>query len=237
MAALHDHDCYEGMEAGQYLERSASAMRASIVSGVPVAHNNIDKHIRLVLTDKGPEYWSLSKLKGGSVPCRRVGNLYYTHKFGEIVFKEMLMNRSKVKAMLPRLLMRSTESGSKLGNLYPTAVRHWWPLVEDVFTSPQVCALQRKLQDELIDHDELECISIDATLRCCLRIVGQASYRASAATRAQAAFDDQHAKRRVLTMRGRTSATIGMWPIQEESTKCVVEEIIKQLPIRLCLSP
>ena len=66
MAALHDHDCYEGMEAGKYLERSASAMRASIVSGVPVAHNNIDKHIRLVLTDKGPEYWSLSKLKGGA---------------------------------------------------------------------------------------------------------------------------------------------------------------------------
>ena len=208
-------------------------MRSTLGAGVPVSQNAIDKLIRLVLTDKGPEYWSLSKLERQSVNCRRVRNLYYTHKFGEIIFKEILMSRSKVKAMLPRLLLRAAESESQLGNLYPTHVRHWWPLVEDIFMSPEVCRMQQGLMAELIDHDELECISIDATLRCCLRLVGQASYRAPAAIRAQAAFDDQVAKRRVLTVRGRTSACIGMWPIASENTEGVVVELMKQLPQRL----
>jgi hypothetical protein len=36
--------------------------------------------------------------------------------------------------------------------------------------------LQRQLLTEAVEHEELECVSIDATVRCCLPIMGQAAF-------------------------------------------------------------
>ncbi len=91
----------------------------------------------------------------------------------------------QVKAMLPRFLLRSAESGNEMGGLFPTNGHYWWPLIEDVFRSPTVLALKRSVIDEAVASEECESLSVDATLRCCLSIMGQASYRAPAATRAQ----------------------------------------------------
>ena len=147
-----------------------------------------------------------------------------------MLFREFLMADSKIKAMIPRLIMRAVEAGSELANLVSLKTRVWLPIIEDVFTSPVVKKLHADLRDEAVRHTELESISIDATLRCCLRIVGQASYRAPAATRAQAAFDDDVASRRIVTVRGRTSAVMGMWPVQREDTASVVSCLRDCLP-------
>ncbi len=103
--------------------------------------------------------------------------------------------------------------------------------VEDVFNSEAVRRLANSLKNEAVAHGELECISMDATLRCCMPILGQASYRASAATRAAACVDDSESKRRVLTVRGRTSAVFGLWPVPEEDARSVHQAVVAGMPL------
>ncbi len=129
-----------------------------------------------------------------SSTCRRVGNIYYTRRFAEAVYKEMILSNAKVKSMIPRILLQTAEAGSSLGNLFSASGRDWWPLVEGVFTAPPVVELYKGLLREATRNDVMESISVDATLRCCLRIVGQAPYRCPPATRAQ----DPHSSCRLL---------------------------------------
>ena len=93
-------------------------------------------------------------------------------------------------------------AGSELAGMLPSHVKSWWPLIEDVFNGTAVRDIDARLADDLVSHHEYQSISIDATLRVCLRLMGQASYRASAHDRSQAAFDDMQSRRRLLTVRG-----------------------------------
>jgi len=134
IAAIHDNDKLQGLTTGKYLERSAQIMHSCVKPPVAVSQNNIDKDIRLVLTERGPEYWSLSAVEHGVV-CRRVRNLYYTKGFAEILFKEIILHDAKVMSMITRLQLRAMEAGSELANLFPGHSRFWWPLIEDVMQS------------------------------------------------------------------------------------------------------
>jgi hypothetical protein len=67
-----------------------------------------------------------------------------------------------------------------------------------------VSRLHADLLADSVKNNEFKCLSIDATLRCCMPLMGQGYHRASAAERAQAAFDDDASIRKVLTVRGRT---------------------------------
>jgi hypothetical protein len=49
----------------------------------------------------------------------------------------LLFLRPQVKAMLPRLMERAQECESELGNLYPVHTEYWWPIIEDIFSSPK----------------------------------------------------------------------------------------------------
>ena len=51
-------------------------------------------------------------------------------------------------------------------------------------------------------------MSFDTTVKACLKVIGQESYRKSKATRAAAPFDEEEATRHVLSMRGRTGAVL-----------------------------
>jgi hypothetical protein len=42
----------------------------------------------------------------------------------------------EARSIIARMQSRAAESGNKLGNLYPTMPRDWWPLIEDIFASP-----------------------------------------------------------------------------------------------------
>lgn len=99
--------------------------------------------------------------------------------------------------MIPRLVQKAVAGGSKLAGLFPKHVKDWWPFVEDIFTSPRIRELHGSLITEAAAHDEFVAVSTDATMRCCLSILGQAHPRASASDRQQAAFDDAASKRRV----------------------------------------
>ena len=47
-------------------------------------------------------------------------------------------------------------------SMLPRHARHWWPLIEDVFNSEPVGREEVRIFNELVEHEELQCISIDA---------------------------------------------------------------------------
>ena len=63
---------------------------------------------------------------------------------------------------------------NQLSSLLPSHAKDWWPMIEGVFSSPQVRGLRERLLQECIASEEFQCISVDATVRCCLQILGQA---------------------------------------------------------------
>ena len=73
-------------------------LRTTVRPSLPCSTNEIDRHIRLVLTGSGPEYWNL-KAVIDSPDLRRARNLYYTREFAELIFRELLMCHAKCKAV------------------------------------------------------------------------------------------------------------------------------------------
>ena len=94
----------------------------------------------------------------------------------------------KVRSIWPRLHLRALESGNVLGNLYPTHTRFWWPLVEDVFSSPSFNVLERRLVFALEEAREYTAISLDGTLKICMRVKGQEQANRSSHVRNSAPF-------------------------------------------------
>ena len=75
------------------------------------------------------------------------------------------------------------------------------PLLKDISSSQSFNDRMSCMRACLKDHDEWRYISVDATVKLCLKLKGQASYRASTAEREAAPFGDDTAWRRILTVR------------------------------------
>ena len=89
-------------------------------------------------------------------------------------------------------------------------------ITEDIMASPMVASCQRKLLSQCLQHNEFRHLAMDATVRLAMRIKGQASYRTPKEVRESYPAGDAEAKRRVLTLRGRTGAVLAMKPIKTE---------------------
>ena len=230
--SLFDSDQQQGLSGDDYLRRSAAIMQKSVLPPLSYLHNKIDRELRLVFTSSGPEYWNNTAVVSG-YRVRRVRNLYYTQGFAEILYREMILHSGKVKAMLPRLHLRGLEVGNPLVALYPNHCRHWWPMIEDIYSSPAFERQKAHLQQEMFDHEEFESISIDATLRVCLRLHGQASYRAPAIIRAHAPVNDENSLRKLLTVKGRTGAVVFMEAIREERADYIAQSLMANMPLEV----
>ena len=91
--ALFDYDQLQSKPGGaRYLQRSSALLR-STVSGLDFHENAIDKHIRLVLTERGPVF----KHRANLDQFRRVKNLYYSHGFADLFYQELLISHAKMK--------------------------------------------------------------------------------------------------------------------------------------------
>ena len=91
-------------------------------------------------------------------------------------------------------LQNMTENG--LGGLWPTHSKDWWPLLEDIFRSPEVATLRWQLWSELLRHEELVLVGIDATMRCCMPLFGQAKLRSTWEEKKAAAIPEGETLRR-----------------------------------------
>lgn len=70
---------------------------------------------------------------------------------------------------------RAAERQNPLASLLPNHVRFWWPLVEDMFASPACLRKEEDMTAAFVRYEEMEYVSIDATLRCTMPLLGQAS--------------------------------------------------------------
>ena len=213
--SLHDADCARRNMQFSYRQRSAEYIRAQVRPPLSHKRNQVDRHVRLLLTAAGPMYCNETAL-GVTVFARRVRNVYYDKTFAEMLYRELVLHHANVKSVWGRLHLRCIEAGNELSNLLPTHTQHWWPIVEDVFTSTAVRNLLASLQLTFEAASEYTCISIDATLKVAMCIKGQGNYRASAAVRNDACFGDDEALRRVLTVRGQTGAVLVIQLIKGE---------------------
>ena len=95
--ALFDDDQMQCRPIGpNYLKRSAAALRASLCS-MDTSVNDIDRLIRLVLTEHGPSYKSHAAVMSKPGTYRRAMNLFYTHGFACLLFQEILTCHAKMK--------------------------------------------------------------------------------------------------------------------------------------------
>ncbi|CAE7810987.1 unnamed protein product [Symbiodinium sp. CCMP2592] len=224
--ALHDQDMLQGTTTTcAYLRRSAEVLRSTIVPSLSINNNDIDRYIRLVYTGNGPEYWNLKTTVDS--PIRRVRNLYYDRSFAEAIYRYMLVNNAKVYGLANAF---HVSVANDLSSLLPSHAKDWWPMIEDVFNSPQIRDLRQNLLQECIASEEFQCISIDATMRCCLPIMGQARIKSSAEERAEAAFTENLSLRRVFTVRGRTSAVLLMRAARSEDAETACRLLAEEFP-------
>lgn len=94
VVALWDHDKFCSRDGENYLQRSATVLRASVKPPLKPSASDIDRDIRLVLTGTGPEYINFSAI--ADQPLRRARNIYYSRCFAHLVYMEMLLCDAKV---------------------------------------------------------------------------------------------------------------------------------------------
>eukprot|EP00435_Cladocopium_sp_Y103_P025845 s3264_g6.t1 len=138
--------------------------------------------------------------------------------------------RTQVKTTWPRFMLESVHAGNELTNLLPTHTKSWWPLVEDVFRAPVVVDLTQGLLQQASEHGECEYLSVDGTFRVCFSLLGQARFDASAETKASYPFGRDTAMTRVISIRGRTGAVLGLLPSVDESPAELCRCIRESLP-------
>ena len=131
----------------------------------------------------------------------------------------------QVRALWPRCHMTAMKCGNKLATLLPPDVRHWLPMLEDITMSPAFKEKTSVMSKHLEANKEWVYLSMDATLKVCLKLRGQASYRASAQERQDAPFPDDMAWRRLLTVRGKSGAVLLLHPLQSEKSEYIVSAL------------
>ena len=128
----------------------------------------------------------------------------------------------KVRSMVTRCHTQAIDQGSRMTTMFPTNSRHWHPVMEDVAFSDAFELKLSEMTSCLEGNDEWHYISMDATMKICLKVMGQESYRAPKDRREAAPFPDEIAFRRVLTVRGRSGAVLLLHPLQGEASEQVV---------------
>ena len=127
--------------------------------------------------------------------------------------------------------MAALESSNKLSSLLPRRSPHWMPMLEDIATSHEFSGKMESMITVLMQEDEWHYISMDATLKLCMKLMGQASYRSPRHVRDEAPFGDDIAWRRLLTVRGRTGAVLMMHPLQNESSEQLTDAMTQHFSV------
>lgn len=136
----------------------------------------------------------------------------------------------QVKTVWPRFMIDAVRASNELVNLFPVHTSSWWPLVEDVMSSPSVAKITEALVQEAVTHGEYTYLSIDGTFRVCLSLLGQAKFTASQEERDAQPFSDQESFYRVISVRGRSGAVLALQPSRSESAEELAQVLRLALP-------
>ena len=123
--------------------------------------------------------------------------------------------------------MAAEAASNPLAALFPSHGRHWLPLMEDIAFSDALSDKLKSIYLTLEEDEEWLYVSVDATLRICMKLKGQESYRKPKRVRDDAPFGDDTAWRKLLTVRGRSGAVLMMKPVISERTEDVCEAFLQ----------
>ena len=98
--ALHDNDALRGDLRGSYLQRAAEHLRSSVVPPPPSGRTRIDRCLILILSASGAHYGSADAAPQ-RCDLRRVSNVYFDRSFAELLFREAVIARGRVRRLLP----------------------------------------------------------------------------------------------------------------------------------------
>ena len=113
----------------------------------------------------------------------------------------LFSGKPQVRTIMTRCHMATLQSGNRISTNVPTHGMHWLPMLEDITTSPSFKQRIEKTTSAFEKDEEWTYISMDATLKLCLKLKGQELRRAPADVRNAAPFEDEVGWSRLLTVR------------------------------------
>ena len=224
LVALHDADMLAGREPMDLLARSAALLRSSVEPALPSHAQRIDGLIRMVLTEHGPKYVNLEEI-GRSVVVRRVGNLYYTMGFANLLYREIMMSKGRLQEALNRVHLQIGLSGCETANLLPGHGKVMWRVVQDVMLSEPILETRSSLLEQMQEADEFQTLGIDGTVKVSLAIMGQAPVSVQGTKRKASAFAENECYRKVVSVVGRTGCLLALRMVREESADEIGQEL------------
>lgn len=222
--ALWDHDQHANHRPQNLLKRSAQEIRSTVQPSLAGRIEDVDRHIVLVLGANGPRYCN-ERATVQQASLRRVGYTYYDASFADMLLQEAMVHHGRIRPIMARVSLDVVRRGSRLRSLLPAHINQWMQLLEDVLGSPYVGRLKQGLRSSFLQRGEFEHLSIDATIRIMRQVKGQADYRCPADVRNAAPIPDEDAKRRILTVMGRTSVPLASLVVRDEGTDTVVDAL------------
>ena len=129
------------------------------------------------------------------------------------------------------MILDASVAGSRLTNLLPGHSKSWWPIVEDVFSSRACQKLSEQLLHECTSHGEFTYLSVDGTVKCTMPLLGQARPGGKSRCVKEPLFiSPGEAIHTVVTVRGRSGAVVGFWPLLSEKAENLQDAFLRNLP-------
>ena len=230
-ASIYDQDALRGkvMEPN-FLSRSAAITRADALPPIPTKYVFVDKTVRYVFTETGPIIMALHTIKSRS-DLRRLGNLYYNRGFARLFLKAAATNNASLHRIYTDVIGSCTRHEGQLVSLIPRATNGFWTnVMEDLTQSPSLISYKEGLFTQCFENEEFDYISIGATFKINLKVIGQANFHSSQSSRDAAAIPDSEAAYRALTCRGRTGAALLVRVVRSEKASVVAQTLQDALP-------
>ncbi|CAE7582461.1 unnamed protein product [Symbiodinium sp. CCMP2592] len=226
VAALYDHDrLHDRAPQPTFLARASELLRKTVKGNMPSTLSFIDKFLRCVFHSDGPEFVTIRSVTKAT-GLRRVGNLFYDHDFADAFLQAAAAHNASLHKIQAYFLERCTRNDGKLASVIPRGNNGFWTnVLEDLMGSPLLEAYTAKLMDRCAQAEEFKYISLDATFKINLKIIGQANFHSSASTRSQAIIPEDEAAYRTMTCRGRTGATLALCGIRSEKSSILADAL------------
>ena len=229
VVALYDHDrLHDRTPQPTFLARASELLRKTVKGNMPRNRSFIDKSLRCVFHSDGPEFVNIRSITEAT-GLRRVGNLFYDRGFAEAFLNAAAAHHASLHKIQAYFLEKCRRDDGKLASVIPRGNNGFWMnVLEDLMMSPLLEAYTAGLMDRCAEAEEFRYISLDATFKINLKIIGQANFHSSASTRSQAIIPEDEAAYRTMTCRGRTGATLALCGIRSEKSRILADELQKK---------
>ena len=113
--------------------------------------------------------------------------MYYDRDFAEAFLHAASASHGSLHKAQTHFLRTCRRESGQLASRIPRGNNGFWlNVMEDLMTSPLLESYTANLLEQCREAEEFRYLSIDATFKINLKIVGQASFHSSAATRSDA---------------------------------------------------